>query len=84
MEFPGRRFKLLTANKSASEGKMNIQKVRKIAKKKGVLTNKLDKTAIIRSIQKAEGNDDCFSTPRVHECNQTGCLWREDCLKQHF
>lgn len=61
---------------------MRIQKVREIAKKKGVEAGKkLNQTDLIRAIQKAEGNNDCFATTQVRECNQMNCLWREDCVK---
>jgi len=61
---------------------MKISAVREIARNRGMTkTGKMDKTELIRSIQREEGNYDCFATPYVHECNQFGCLWREDCLK---
>lgn len=60
---------------------MRIQDIREIAKKNGVRAGKLNKVNLIRAIQKAEGNNDCFATPYVAECNQTNCLWREDCTK---
>ncbi|HEC99705.1 MAG TPA: SAP domain-containing protein, partial [Proteobacteria bacterium] len=41
---------------------------------------KMNKTEIIRTIQRAEGNADCFGTEHVNICGQTSCLWREDCL----
>ncbi len=58
---------------------MRIQKVREIAKKKGVNDFKISKTELIRAIQKAEGNSECFATMHMNECNQINCLWREDC-----
>ncbi len=60
---------------------MKIQAIRTIAKKNGVKVGSQGKIELIRSIQKAEGNNDCFATPYVKECNQLNCLWREDCLK---
>jgi hypothetical protein len=60
---------------------MRIQEIREIAKKSGVRAGKLDKRELVRAIQKAEGNNDCFATPYVRECNQMNCLWREDCMK---
>jgi hypothetical protein len=35
---------------------------------------------LIRSIQRLEGNPDCFGTER-DSCEQTLCAWREYCLK---
>jgi hypothetical protein len=60
---------------------MKIQDIRKIAKKMGLESGKMKKTELIRTIQKAEGNNDCFATPYVRQCNQMNCLWREDCIK---
>jgi hypothetical protein len=41
----------------------------------------LDMTALIRSIQRAEGNTDCFQKGIV-DCDQFGCKWRSLCLKE--
>jgi hypothetical protein len=37
-------------------------------------------SALIRSIQRLEGNPDCFGTAG-DSCEQTLCAWREYCLK---
>lgn len=37
-------------------------------------------TASIRSIQRREGNFECFATVAASVCDQTGCCWRERCL----
>ena len=39
----------------------------------------LDITALIRSIQRAEGNPDCFMK-RHDDCDQIDCAWRLYCL----
>ena len=39
----------------------------------------LDITTLIRSIQRSEGNIDCFQTGRV-ECPEKDCIWRVHCL----
>jgi len=39
----------------------------------------MNRTDLIRAIQRAEGNSECFATTYVNECNQINCLWREDC-----
>lgn len=59
---------------------MNMQEIRKIAHRAGVKPAKLNKAALIRAIQKGEGNFDCFGTARSGYCDQTACLWRADCL----
>ncbi len=59
---------------------MELKDIKKIAKQRGIKTKKLKKFEIIHSIQKAEGNFDCFGTAFSGECSQNSCLWRADCL----
>ena len=42
----------------------------------------LDMTALIRSIQRAEGNVDCYRRDQV-DCDQVECAWRPYCLEDH-
>ncbi|MCG2721930.1 MAG: hypothetical protein L6290_07945 [Thermodesulfovibrionales bacterium] len=60
---------------------MNIKQIREIAKAKGLTTGNMKKETIIRAIQRAEGNLECFGTVKSDGCDQTNCLWRTDCLK---
>lgn len=60
---------------------MNLQKIKEIAKEKGVRVGNMKKENIIRAIQRAEGNSDCFGTATAGVCDQLNCLWRDDCLK---
>lgn len=48
--------------------------------KRGVKKEFLDVTALIRSIQRAEGNPDCFGRVEGH-CAQMDCAWRTYCLE---
>jgi len=41
-----------------------------------------EKAELIRAIQRAEGNIDCFGTAAEEECSQEGCLWREECFRE--
>lgn len=59
---------------------MNMQDIRNIAKEFGLKTGKKTKIDLVRTIQLTEGNFDCFATASAGECDQTGCLWRKDCL----
>jgi hypothetical protein len=59
---------------------MNIQRVRAIAKAIGVNSARMSKGAIIRTIQKAEGNFPCFGTARDGFCDREDCMWKEDFL----
>jgi hypothetical protein len=40
----------------------------------------MKKLDLIRAIQKAENNIDCYGTQRVTSCREETCLWRSDCL----
>lgn len=59
---------------------MNITDIRKLAKNKGIHSTGVDKTNLIRAIQRAEGNFDCFGKNTVGYCDQPACTWRKDCL----
>lgn len=58
---------------------MKMKDVTKIASKNGVKAGNMDKTQLIRAIQKAEGNNACFATSSVQTCGQMNCTWRTDC-----
>jgi hypothetical protein len=58
---------------------MKIAEVRELAVQRGLKTDKMKKTEIIRAIQAIEGNTACFETGTVAECGQANCLWRADC-----
>jgi hypothetical protein len=60
---------------------MTIKQVKEIAKAKGVKVGNMKKENIIRSIQRVEGNFDCFGSALSGECDQFSCSWREDCLQ---
>ena len=59
---------------------MNFNEIRKMAKQMGINTYRMKKPEIIRSIQRVEGNIDCYGTERVEHCREDACLWRQDCL----
>lgn len=59
---------------------MKIQELRIIAKARGIRTARMRKADLIRAIQRAEGNFDCFGSPGEGSCDQLNCAWREDCL----
>jgi hypothetical protein len=60
---------------------MKLQEVKAIATQRGIDYGRMRKDELIKSIQRAEGNNDCFGTALSIECGQIGCLWRKDCLK---
>ncbi len=59
---------------------MNLNQIRAIAKEHGIKSGKLTKVDLVRTIQRTEGNYDCFATPAADNCDQIQCLWRDDCL----
>jgi hypothetical protein len=59
---------------------VTIKELQKIAKGCGLKFAGLGKAELIRTIQRAEGNFDCFGTAIEH-CDQTDCLFRKDCLR---
>jgi hypothetical protein len=59
---------------------MNFNELRTRAKRMGINTHRLKKPNIIRGIQRAENNIECFGTKRVEHCCEHACLWRNDCI----
>jgi hypothetical protein len=51
-------------------------------KKRDAKKNFVNITALVRSVQRAEGNKDCFRKIQAH-CDQTDCVWRPYCLESH-
>ena len=58
---------------------MKMQAVRARAKALGINGNRKSKETLIRGIQKAEGNRDCFNRGESRTCGQSACAWRSDC-----
>lgn len=61
---------------------MKIQNIRNIAKVHKIETAQLGRNALIHAIQLAEGNFDCFGSTEEDFCDQSDCLWRDDCLTE--
>lgn len=58
---------------------MKLEDIKTIAKDHGIKLGKMKKSELIRCIQLAEGNEQCFETGKADACGQEKCLWREDC-----
>ncbi|MSN24961.1 MAG: SAP domain-containing protein [Geobacter sp.] len=58
---------------------MKLEEIRTIAKKHQIKAGRSNKMELIRSIQQAEGNPQCFNSDTSKVCGQQGCLWRGDC-----
>jgi len=56
---------------------MNTSQILKEAEEMGIELGWIAKADLIRSIQRAEGNIDCYAKER----NKEGCPWRDECLK---
>ncbi len=59
---------------------MNLLAIREIARTLDLRSGKRSKTDLIKSIQSAEGNFNCFATAYEGVCDQPQCRWREDCF----
>ncbi len=58
---------------------MTLKELRAMAKELNIHAGNLRKADLIKSIQRAEGNFDCFGTADDY-CDQLNCLFRNDCL----
>lgn len=59
---------------------MTLQEIKKLAQEVGIPATGT-KVDLIKSIQRREGNFDCFGTASTGFCDQFSCIWRTDCLK---
>jgi len=60
---------------------MKAEEIRNIAQNHQLAVKGLSKANMIRKIQLHEGNLACYASTFRDECGQSGCLWRNDCLK---
>ena len=59
---------------------MKMQEIREMAKDYGIKSSRMSKSSLIQALQLAEGNFNCFASATSGECDQSGCMWREDCF----
>lgn len=60
---------------------MRLSEIEKKAKSLGIKdTWRLSKKELVKTIQRKEGNFDCFASART-SCDQMVCSWRGDCIK---
>lgn len=59
---------------------MKIDDIKEIAKRHDIKAGKMKKADLVRAIQAAERNEECFATGKAGSCGQEQCLWREDCV----
>lgn len=60
---------------------MNMQEIRAIAKSKQIDFSGMAKMDIIHTLQRQEGNFDCYGKAYGGVCDQTNCIWRKDCFE---
>ena len=58
---------------------MKLDEIKEIAKQHHIKTGKMKKAELVRAIQAAEKNEQCFDSGNAATCGQEDCLWREDC-----
>ncbi|MCK4621847.1 MAG: SAP domain-containing protein [Desulfuromonadales bacterium] len=58
---------------------MTLKEIKAVAKERGVKPGRMKKEVLIRAIQLAEENPQCFNTDFSQVCGQNECLWRGDC-----
>lgn len=59
---------------------MKVQEIKDMAVKMGIKPGRMKKLDLVRTIQRHEGNNDCFGASRIGHCNEMICLWRADCV----
>lgn len=59
---------------------MDKNRLLEIARQYLIFDDGQGETQLIRRIQQARGESACFATPAAASCDQTRCLWREECL----
>lgn len=58
---------------------MKLDEIKEIARQHNIKTVKAKKSELVRTIQQAEGNEQCFDSGKAAICGQDSCMWREDC-----
>jgi hypothetical protein len=59
---------------------MKSREIREIAVQHYIKTDRAKRADLVRAIQSAEGNQQCFGSNSSGECGQEGCVWRDDCV----
>jgi hypothetical protein len=60
--------------------RMRLEEIQNMARGMGIRSLKMKKAHLIRAIQRAENNIECYGTRRVDNCQEIACLWKSDCL----
>jgi len=58
---------------------MKRAEIKEIAQRCSIKVGKLNKSELVRAIQRAEGNEPCFESGKMGNCGQHNCSWRAIC-----
>jgi hypothetical protein len=58
---------------------MKLEEIKSIAQLYSIKAGKMKKAELVKAIQQAEGNEQCFEAGKSSSCGQNGCSWREIC-----
>lgn len=58
------------------------QRLYELARQNYIFDASLSEADLIRTIQLAEGNTDCYASAVSCQCGELDCRWREDCLAE--
>lgn len=58
---------------------MKLEEIKEIAQLYSIKVSKMKKADLVRAIQRAEGNEQCFEAGKSASCGQNGCSWRNIC-----
>ena len=58
---------------------MKLEEIKTIAQQHNIKVSKMKKAELVRAIQGAERNEQCFEAGTSASCGQVGCSWREIC-----
>ena len=64
-----------------AEKALSMNEIKIKARGLGLNPENMQKTELILSIQRAEGNTPCFGKSNNGRCPYTGCCFRKDCFK---
>jgi len=58
---------------------MKLEEIKSIAQLYNIKVTRMKKADLVKAIQRAEGNEQCFAAGKSATCGQIGCSWREIC-----
>lgn len=58
---------------------MKMEEIKSIGDLHSIKVSKLKKADLVRAVQKAELNEQCFEAGKLATCGQVGCSWRDIC-----